>query len=127
MANFWKDLKRPFLVLAPMEHVTDVVFRDIVAATAAPDVFFTEFTSSDGLFSKGREETLEKLKFTEKQRPVVAQIWGINPENFYKSAQLIVDLGFDGIDINMGCPDRTVCKRGAGAAMVNNPELAKEL
>lgn len=127
MANFWAHLPEPFFVLAPMENVTDLVFRDIIAELSPPDVLFTEFTAVDGLFSKGREETLEKLRFSAKQRPIVAQIWGVDPELFYKTTLLVTELGFDGIDINMGCPDRAVCKRGAGAASIKNPDLAKEL
>lgn len=128
MANLWTNLDKPFLVLAPMENVTDHVFREIVATNLPkPDIFFTEFTSVDGLFSKGAKETQEKLKFSENQRPIVAQIWGVDPELFYRSAKLVKELGFDGIDINMGCPDRAVCKKGAGAALSTNKELAKEL
>ena len=92
-----------------------------------PDVFFTEFIPVDGLFSKGYEKVLETLKFTKKEQPIVAQIWGSNPENFYKAAGLIKKLGFDGIDINMGCPDRDIEKQGAGAALIKNPVLAKEI
>ncbi len=127
MSNFWAKLPQPFLVLAPMEDVTDYVFREIVADLPRPDVFFTEFTSSDGLFSKGREATIDKLKFSQKQGPVVAQIWGTNPENMYKSAKLVRELGFDGVDINMGCPDKAVMKKGAGAAHCINKELSREI
>ena len=80
MSNFWITLERPFFILAPMDDVTDVVFRQIVAKTARPDVFFTEFTSCDGLFSKGREILARRLKIAKGENPVVAQIWGINPE-----------------------------------------------
>lgn len=127
MTNFWQRLPKPFTVLAPMEDVTDVVFREIVAQLPRPDVFFTEFTSADGLASVGREKTILKFKFTSHQRPVVAQIWGINPENMRLAAQIVEKLKFDGVDINMGCPDRAVVKKGAGAAMCTNPKLAKEI
>lgn len=127
MKNFWLDLPKPFLVLAPMDDVTDTVFRQIVAKTARPDVFFTEFTNVEGLNSPGREAMLKRLKFTETERPIVAQIWGLQPNNFYKSAQLINKLGFDGIDINMGCPDHTVTKNGCCSAQIENPKLAKEI
>jgi nifR3 family TIM-barrel protein len=127
MSNFWANLPQPFTVLAPMENVTDFVFREIVACLLPkPNVFFTEFTSADGLNSKGREETIEKLKFSEAQRPIVAQIWGTNADNLYKAAQLVSELGFDGVDINMGCPVPAVMKHGAGAAFIKNPKLAKE-
>ncbi|MBP9687217.1 tRNA-dihydrouridine synthase [Candidatus Woesebacteria bacterium] len=127
MSNFWAKLPKPFLVLAPMEDVTDYVFREVIADLARPDVFFTEFTSADGLFSKGREATIDKLKFSEKQTPVVAQIWGTNPENMQKAAALVHELGFAGVDINMGCPDKTVMKKGAGGAHCLNKPLAKEI
>lgn len=127
MANFWKLLPKPFLVLAPMEDVTDVVFREIVAGELArPDVFFTEFTSAEGLFSEGREKTIPRFKYSEKQRPIVAQIWGANPENLYKAAQLVQQLRFDGIDINMACPDKAVLKKGCGGALIKNHALAKK-
>jgi tRNA-dihydrouridine synthase len=116
------------MVLAPMENVTDYVFREIIATQLPkPDVFFTEFTSAEALFSKGAERAREKLQFSENQHFAVAQIWGIDPESFYKAAKLIKELGYDGVDINMGCPDRTVCKKGAGAALSTNQELAAEL
>lgn len=126
--NFWKLLPVPFLVLAPLDDVTDVVFRELIAVNLPnPDVFFTEFTSADGLNSLGRERVLRKLKYTENQRPVVAQIWGTEPANMEKAARLVQELGFDGVDINMGCPDNAVVKKGAGAALCQTPELAKKL
>jgi tRNA-dihydrouridine synthase len=110
-----------------MEDVTDTVFRRIVASCGRPDVFFTEFTSCDGLFSKGRESVIGRLAFTEEERPLVAQIWGLNPENYRRSAELLADLGFDGIDINMGCPVPKIIKKGACAGLIENPALAKEI
>lgn len=127
MQNFWRDLKKPFFVLAPMDDVTDVVFREVVAEVAPPDVYFTEFTNVDGLQSKGREALMPRLKFTEKQRPIVAQIWGKTPENYFKTAGELKEMGFDGIDINMGCPERTVIKNGCCSALIENRELAKEI
>ncbi len=125
--NFWQKLKKPFFVLAPMDDVTDLVFREVVCKTYKPDVFFTEFTNVDGLNSKGRAVLIDRFKFTEQQRPIVAQIWGIKPENFYHAAKLCKSLKFDGIDLNFGCPDRNVTKNGACSAMINNPSLAKEI
>ncbi len=128
--NFWKKLKLssvPFFVLAPMDGVTDFVFREIISEIAKPDVLFTEFTNVDALFSDGYERTIPRLRYSEQQRPIVAQIWGINPENFYNTAVLINKLGFDGIDINMGCPDRSVMKMGSGISLLNNPSLASEI
>lgn len=127
MTNFWKKLPVPFTVLAPMEDVTDVVFREIVYETAPPDVFFTEFTSSDGLFSPGRESTIRRLQYTNNQRPIVAQIWGTDPEKMFQSAQLVEEMKFDGVDINMGCPARTITDKGSGSAHIKNPALAREI
>ena len=127
MINFWKKLKKPITALAPMDDVTDFVFREIIAGIAKPDVLFTEFTSADGLFSSGSEKVMRRLLFSEIQRPIVAQIWGSNPENSKKAAKLIENLGFDGIDINMGCPDRSIMSKNSGAALINNKELVKEI
>ena len=125
--GFWKKLNRPILALAPMADVTDAAFRQIIAKYGKPDVMFTEFTSCDGLCSAGRESLLVDLKFTPAEHPIVAQFFGSKPENFYKCAQLALALGFDGVDINMGCPDRSVEKQGAGAALIKNPELAAKI
>lgn len=116
------------MALAPMSDITDPAFRKIIAKYGKPDVMFTEFVSCDGLCSKeGRPNLLIDLQYTEKERPIVAQIFGSNPKNFYKCAKLIKKLGFDGIDINMGCPDKAICKQNSGAALIKNPELAKEI
>lgn len=120
-------MKKPFFVLAPMDDVTDVVFRQVVGQTARPDVFFTEFTNVEGLQSKGREQVMRRLLISPDDHPIVAQIWGLNPENFYQSAQLIKELGFDGIDINMGCPEKGVVQRGACSGLIHHPALAKEI
>lgn len=127
MSNFWLDLPKPFTVLAPMDGVTDVVFRQLVTKIGRPDVFFTEFTNTDGLLSEGKERVLEKLKFGENEQPIVAHIWGNKPEHFYKSAKMAVKLGFSGIDINTGCPDKTVVKHGSCSALIKNPTLAAEI
>jgi nifR3 family TIM-barrel protein len=127
MSNFWKKLSKPFSVLAPMDDVTDVVFREIIAKTKRPDVFFTEFTSADGICSPGKVSTLRKLQFTSNQHPIVAQIWGTNPDNMSKAANIIYNLGFDGIDINMGCPKRAIVKKGAGAKLIGNYPLVDKI
>ena len=127
MTNFWKNLSKPFTALAPMDGVTDFVFREIVSEIAKPDVLFTEFTPTDAIVSKGYDRVIGNLKYSEKQRPVVAQIWGIHPINFYKTAKLCRKLKFDGIDINMGCPDKDVVKIGSGAALINNHKLAEDI
>lgn len=126
--NFWKNLPLPFSVLAPMENVTDFVFREIVAnQLPKPDVLFTEFTNVDALSSSGYEKTIHRFKFTKSQHPIVAQIWGTNPDNFKNAAKIAYQLGFDGIDINMGCPVKAVIKIGACSALINNQILAKEI
>ncbi len=126
ISGFWKNLPKPIFCLAPMANVTDAAFRRIIAKYGKPDIMWTEFVSCDGLNSPGKEAVMIDLAYSESERPIVAQIFGSKPENFYKTALLIQELGFDGIDINMGCPDRNVEKQGSGAAMIRNPKLAQE-
>jgi nifR3 family TIM-barrel protein len=125
--GFWGKIKKPIMALAPMSGVTDESFRFMLLKLGRPDVFWTEFVSVDGLFSKGKDYCLKTLKYSPNEHPIVAQIFGSDPAYFEKSAKIISELGFDGIDINMGCPDRDVEKRGAGSALINTPELAKEI
>ncbi|MBI4600302.1 tRNA-dihydrouridine synthase, partial [Candidatus Uhrbacteria bacterium] len=125
--NLWKQLKRPIIALAPMADVTDAAFRSIIAKYGKPDVMVTEFTSVDGLCSVGQKKLLVNFRYTEQERPIVAQIFGSNPENFYKTALLIQELGFDGIDINMGCPVNTIVRQGGGAALMKDKELAQKI
>lgn len=113
--------------MAPMDDVTDTVFRQIIADAAKPDIFFTEFVNVDGLQSPGRPKLIHKLVFTDKEKPIIAQIWGLKPDNFYKTTKELKKMGFAGIDINMGCPVKTVVKNGACAALINNRELAGEM
>lgn len=127
MQTIWQKLKKPIFILAPMDDVTDTVFRQIIGNLAAPDLYYTEFTSVDGLTSKGREAVSKRLLFTEKERPLIAQIWGNDPEKFYESAKLCAKLGFDGIDINMGCPEKSVVRRGMCSGLIHNPKLAGEI
>jgi nifR3 family TIM-barrel protein len=127
MEGFWKKLTRPFFVLAPLANVTDAAFRRVIAEKGKPDVFWTEFVSADGLDSSGREALLTDLLYSEDERPIVAQLFSSKPEKIFKAAALVRELGFDGIDINMGCPDRAVMKQGAGAALLRNTSLAAEL
>jgi tRNA-dihydrouridine synthase len=122
-----------------MDDVTDTVFRQVIAGTGRPDVFFTEFVNVDGLQSSGRPALLKKLRFSEKEQPLIVQLWGKDPGNFYKTAQEIVGgrlareagapagCNFAAIDLNMGCPDKTVVKGGACSALMNNRELAAEI
>ncbi len=125
--GIWQTLPRPFSVLAPMEDVTDTVFRRIVLETGAPDLFFTEFTSTDGLCSAGRPRVIGRLRFSPPERPLIAQIWGTRPECYRKVAVELREMGFDGIDINMGCPVRKIISRGACGALIDNPGLAAEI
>lgn len=127
MVDRMKNLKRPFFVLAPMLDVTDAPFRAMFAKYGKPDILWTEFISADGLCSRGKEKLMHMLKYTEAERPIIAQIFGSNPETIYGASALIAELGFDGVDINMGCPDRSVLKGGAGAALIKTPELARAI
>lgn len=123
----WDELKKPFLVLAPMEGVTDVVFREVVARAGRPDLFFTEFTNVSSYASeKGRANALERLVVREGEQPIIAQIWGKNPEHFKVAAAALKALGFAGVDLNFGCPDKNVNRAGGGAAMIKTPDLAVE-
>lgn len=153
--SFWNTLNKPIMVLAPMADVTDAAFRRVIAKYGKPDVMWTEFVSADGLFLGPMKELCEKviageitreefytevakgttsvfglvkdLMYTEAERPIVAQFFTSKPEMMRKAAQLAVVLGFDGVDINMGCPDKSIEKQGAGAAMIKNPKLAQEV
>lgn len=110
-----------------MADVTDPAFRRVIAKYGKPDVTWTEFVSADGLFLGGYDALIKDLDFTSEERPIVAQFFTSKPEMMKKAAELAVDLGFDGIDINMGCPDKSVEKQGAGASLIKNPKLAQEI
>ena len=129
MGNLWRDLPRPIRALAPMEDVTDTVFRRIVAGCGRPDVFFTEFTHTDIVLAKRKKwrGITPRLRFTPEERPLVAQIWGTAPEQYRRAALRLREMGFDGIDVNMGCPVRKIRKKGACAALILQPALAAEL
>lgn len=107
-----------------MDDVTDVVFREVISDCYAPDVFFTEFVNVDGLQSRGRERLLHKLAKLPQERTTIAQIWGKTPENYEKTAAELVEMGFAGVDINMGCPDKSIVKNGCCSALINNRDLA---
>ena len=117
--------KKPIYILAPMDDVTDTVFRRMIISTSPPDEFFTEFVNVDGLQSPGRDQVIKKLKFTKIELPLIAQVWGRIPENYEKTAKEIVDMGFSGI--NMGCPVKTVTKNGCCSALISNRQLAAEI
>ncbi|WP_411842340.1 tRNA dihydrouridine synthase [Salinicoccus sp. HZC-1] len=126
--NFWRDLPRPFFVLAPMEDVTDVVFRHVVSTAARPDVFFTEFTNSDSYCHPDGIKSLRgRLTFTEDEQPIVAHIWGDKPEHFRQMSIGMAEQGFKGIDLNMGCPVPNVAGDGKGSGLIQRPEVAAEL
>ncbi len=125
--GFWSKLPRPFFVLAPMADVTDAAFRRVITDHGKPHVLWTEFVSADGLCSPGRKVLQRDLEYTEAERPIVAQLFSAHPDKMREAAKLAAELGFDGIDINMGCPDRSIEKQGAGAAMMKNPRTAREV
>lgn len=125
MNNFWHDLPKPFFILAPMEAVTDVVFRHVVVQAAPPDVMFSEFTNATGWVHAGEKAIGGRLVKTEDEKPMVAQIWGGNPGDMTALTEHCKELGFDGIDINMGCPVKSAIKSG-GSALIRNPQLAGE-
>ncbi|MBR3378163.1 tRNA-dihydrouridine synthase family protein [Candidatus Saccharibacteria bacterium] len=126
--NFWSKFNKGFTCLAPMEGVTDIAFRQVVAKAARPDIFFTEFTNVNSYSSeKGRPNALERLKYEPLEQPIVAQIWGKNPEMFAETVAAVRDLGFEAVDINMGCPDRHVVATGGGSGLIRTPELAVEI
>lgn len=126
--NFWDNLPQPFFILAPMEDVTDVVFRHVIAEAGRPDVFFTEFTNSESYcHPDGKQSVRGRLQYTEDEQPIVAHIWGDQPENFRKMSIGMAEAGFKGIDINMGCPVANVAKNGRGSGLIKRPERAAEL
>lgn len=128
MSNFYQNLPRPFISLAPMEDVTDVVFRQIVARAGRPDLFYTEFTNTDSFVSPlGEHSALRRLQFLPSEQPIVAQIWGSKPESFANTIPELKAMGYQAVDINMGCPDKAVVKSGGGSALIRNPELAGEI
>lgn len=146
MNNFWKEFNKPIIGMAPMDGITDAAFRFMVAKygrparlnfapqnLGGPDVMYTEFVPVDGICAMptgrqaGADKVMDGFIFDENERPIIAQIFGGTPGNFYKVAPILCELGFDGIDINMGCPDRAIVKQGGGASLIGNPEKAKEI
>jgi nifR3 family TIM-barrel protein len=140
-SGFWKQIAEEFtqkgkifFTVAPMADVTDTAFREMIAKYSrmgerggGPQVMWTEFVSADGLASLGREVLKRDLEYTEMERPIVAQLFTSNPESMLQSARLCEELGFDGIDINMGCPDKSIEKQGAGSKMITTPRKAQEV
>ena len=127
MKSFWNKLPKPFFVLAPMEAVTDVVFRHVVTHAGRPDVYFSEFTNATGWFRAGDRAIGGRLVKTDDESPIVAQLWGSDPEAMKAMSQHVAKLNYDGIDINMGCPDQSAIKGGGGADMIRNPDRASAI
>jgi nifR3 family TIM-barrel protein len=135
MNSFWSTIKKPFFVMAPMADVTDAAYRKLIAQVGKPDVTWTEFVSADGLYHTREIKKLpddenplmRDLHYSEIERPIVAQLFSSKPEMMEYTAELCASLGFDGIDINMGCPDKSIERQGCGAAMIKDPALAKEV
>ncbi|WP_145421806.1 tRNA dihydrouridine synthase [Staphylococcus hominis] len=126
--NFWNELPRPFFILAPMEDVTDIVFRHVVSEAARPDVFFTEFTNTESFcHPEGIHSVRGRLTFSEDEQPMVAHIWGDKSEQFKEMSFGLADMGFKGIDLNMGCPVANVAKKGKGSGLILRPERAAEI
>jgi tRNA-dihydrouridine synthase len=134
-----KQASKPYFALAPMDDVTDTVFRQIITDCAPPDMFFTEFVNVDAIQSAGRDSTRRRLVFTPKESPLIVQIWGLNPDNFYKTAREVADgslakelglpngVNFEGIDLNMGCPAKSEVQNGACSALILNKPLAGQI
>lgn len=138
--SFWNKLPKPIIALAPLANVTDAAFRQMIAkysihkrkdgTDGGPDVFWTEFVSADGLAratEEGKKKLMADLLYTEAERPIVAQLFSSNPDHMQSAVALCNKLGFDGVDINMGCPDRSIERQGCGAAMIKNPKQAAEV
>jgi len=125
--TFWNKLPKPFFCLAPLADVTDPAFRRVITKYGKPDVLWTEFVSADGLFKGGYDALIKGLQYTEDERPIIAQFFSREPELMAKATELAIEMGFDGVDVNMGCPDENVCKQGAGAAIMKDPERAQAI
>ncbi|HBC4305626.1 TPA: tRNA-dihydrouridine synthase [Staphylococcus aureus] len=126
--NFWSELPRPFFILAPMEDVTDIVFRHVVSEAARPDVFFTEFTNTESFcHPEGIHSVRGRLTFSEDEQPMIAHIWGDKPEQFRETSIQLAKMGFKGIDLNMGCPVANVAKKGKGSGLILRPDVAAEI
>src|SRR5438874_6807282 len=124
--SFWNSIQQPIIALAPMDGVTDAPCRTMHGLYGRPDIVLTEFTNVEGLW-RGSDRIFRDFLYTPAERPVVAQIFGCRPEYFYKAAHVVCELGFDGVDINMGCPASAVANKGGGAALIRVPEIAKEI
>ena len=127
MRSIWQELKKPIICLAPMEGVTDMAFRQFLVDIGKPDLMFTEFINVQSIFSHDQISYYQYLNYQAKEKPLIAQLWGLIPELFELSATLIANLGFDGVDLNFGCPIKNVIKKGACSALINNKKLAGKI
>ncbi|HEU5230553.1 MAG TPA: tRNA-dihydrouridine synthase [Ktedonobacteraceae bacterium] len=125
-SSFWNTIAQPIIGLAPMDGVTDAPCRTMHGLHGRPDVVLTEFTNVEGLW-RGSDRIFRDFLYTPAERPVVAQIFGCRPEYFYKAAHVVCELGFDGVDINMGCPAPSIASKGGGAALIRMPDTAKAI
>ena len=128
--NFWQQLPTPFFTIAPMADVTDAAFRRVIAKYGKPDVMWTEFVAADGLMRatpEGKAKLMADLIYSEEERPIVAQLFTSNEVHMEATARLCLELGFDGVDINMGCPDQSIEKQGCGSAMIKTPDTARAI
>jgi tRNA-dihydrouridine synthase len=126
MGNFWQKIKKPIVGLAPMDGVTDEPMRQIQSRVAKPAVLYTEFISAEG-FVRNPPAFEKTLHFKENERPIVAQIFGYTPAAFDETIMKVASLGFDGIDLNMGCPAKKVLGKGGGGALIGNYSLAGKI
>lgn len=116
--DVYKGVAKPIIALSPMEDVTDSVFRKVVASLGKPSLMYTEFVNVEGLNSVGRDKVMHRLRYSESEHPIIAQLWGTSPKNFLKSSKMVYDMHFDGVDINMGCSVNKVVKGCAGSALI---------
>ncbi|PIU03986.1 hypothetical protein COT44_00485 [Candidatus Shapirobacteria bacterium CG08_land_8_20_14_0_20_39_18] len=126
MTNFWQTIKKPVIGLAPMDGITDYPMRQIQCSVAKPDIMYTEFIQAEG-FSRNQKVFKNKLFFKENEKPLVCQLVGYTPEAFYQTVQMVIKMGFDGIDINMGCPNHDVVSRGAGGGLIGNYDQSEKI
>lgn len=127
MTNIWQTLPKPIFCLAPMFGATDSAFRQLLVKIGKPDLMFTEFINVQAIYSPEIKSLVNLLSYSKIEQPLICQIWGLDPELFEASADLIYHLGFKGVDINFGCPEKAVLKKGAGAATIDNPLLAEKI
>lgn len=125
--NIWQELPQPFFILAPMEAVTDTVFRRVVIKAAKPDLFFTEFTNATGWVRAGEKAISGRLRFAKPEQPLIAHLWGVVPEDMAATAKYATKMGYAGIDLNMGCPAKKVVKSGACSGLIHNQPLTAKL